>query len=54
MLYEEGQLIQWRKWIGRIHFAYSGNKTYAVELYNYKGYDTMIRQVDQMELCELK
>lgn len=52
MLFKKGDLVQYKKYIGKIKFIYESNKTYMVTLYNYHGFKEIDRQCNQIELCE--
>lgn len=52
VLFKKDDYVQYKKYIGIIHFVMEENKTYIVTLLNYHGMKQVDRQIDQRELCE--
>ena len=52
MLYNKGDLVQYKKYLGRIHFGISENKTYIVTLFNYNSFPEIDKQISQVELYQ--
>ena len=52
MLYKTGDLVQYKKYRGRVRFAYEENKTYIVTLFAYRGMIKTDKQISQVDLCQ--
>lgn len=52
MLYKPGQMVQWKKYIGKVHFVFEYNKSYMITLYDYRGFPKIDRQLNEYELSE--
>jgi len=51
MLYKTGDLVYYKKYQGRVRFAYVENKTYIVTLFGYRGPNRVDKQISQVDLC---
>jgi len=51
MFYNNGDLVQYKKYLGRVRFAYAENHTYIVTLFGYRGMIKTDRQISQVDLC---
>jgi hypothetical protein len=47
MLYKKGDIVFYKKYVGRIVTIYDYNKSYGVELAYYRGQYNIIKQIDQ-------
>lgn len=54
MLYSQGEYVCYKKYIGKIHFTISENKTYIVTLYNYRGFSEIEKQIDERDLYQFE
>lgn len=52
MVYAKGDLVQYKKYYGRINYYMEENKSYVVTLFDYHGFKEIDRPCYQHELCE--
>jgi hypothetical protein len=54
MIYKTGDYVLFKNKVGKIVSSFDYNKTYHVELYNYRGFSVIYRQCSQNELYPYK
>lgn len=54
MLYSKGDIIQYKKYLGKVIHVFEANKSYMVELYNYKGYLALHKQLNEHDIYKFE
>lgn len=50
MLFNKNDIVVYKGYLGKIKFGCDYNKSYIVTLYNYRGFEEIDRQVNQIDL----
>jgi hypothetical protein len=54
MLFDKGDIVQWKHYFGHVVYDIPENKTYMIRLYGYKGFREIMKQIPEIELYKLE